>query len=284
MQNNVLLTVVRCTRISKLAVVPWTTRDDGRTNCLTHCGSTLREGTGALYPNAGRALLEAGAGLIIFGDTAASKLVVAAVNEANSENKSNRTGKTPGSRVDAAIETLERALEGVVLLAASEPETVSAQGEGTRIHGLMQAAKLLFCNEEPKMEPELEQYSPTPPPSTTQSIPQPTAVSGDLEVDPCEVQPVVDFLAAAIGCETSLSALDPRLGPCRQLEESRRTKGCVGPNSVLSVASPPPMTTSTASPSSTVPAVRSPPPRTAPQSTPPPIQPTPPPSFISPLS
>jgi hypothetical protein len=30
--------------------------------------------------------------------------------------------------------------------------------------------------------------------------------------------------------------------------------------------------------------VRSPPPRTAPQSTPPPIQPTPPPSFISPLS
>jgi hypothetical protein len=96
-----------------------------------------------LYPNAGRVLLEAGAGLIVFGNTAASQLVVDALKQADSDSS---TSNTPGGRVEAAIETLESVLEDVVRLAASEQKQVSAQGGAIPKSELMEAAKLLFCN------------------------------------------------------------------------------------------------------------------------------------------
>jgi hypothetical protein len=99
-------------------------------------------GSGALYPNAGRALLEAGAGLVLFGDTAASKLLADALKEADAEEKTN---DTPGVRVDAAIETLETALEGVVRLAAGGGDGVGQKKVASK-RDLAEAAKLLFCN------------------------------------------------------------------------------------------------------------------------------------------
>lgn len=128
--------------------------------------TSLCEGSGALYPNAGRALLEAGAGIIIFGDTAASKIVIDAVKKATEKKislhpssddedlekkRASGEGNTPGDRVDAAIETLENALEGVVRLAASsngdqEKDAQAREQGATSKRELIEAAKLLFCN------------------------------------------------------------------------------------------------------------------------------------------
>ena len=107
-----------------------------------------------MYPNAGRALLEAGAGIIIFGDTAASKLMMDAVARGAKTISEERGETTPGNRVDAAIETLENALEDVVRLAASgdgdEEEEKKKQKKDsssppTPKNRLIEAAKLLFC-------------------------------------------------------------------------------------------------------------------------------------------
>jgi hypothetical protein len=46
------------------------------------------------------------------------------------------------------------------------------------------------------------------------------------DVPACEIQRIMDLLAAAIGCDGDLGDQDPRVVPCRQLEETEREEGC----------------------------------------------------------
>ena len=76
----------------------------------------------------------------------------------------------------------------------------------------------------PPPSPPLPDLPPpaSPPLPLSPSLPSPPSPAADA----CEVQEVLDMIAGAMGCGGGLSERDPRVVPCRNLEQRGRAAGC----------------------------------------------------------